>query len=59
VDDGSGTATVWRIEDMAMVEVEESMRGQFFAGDAYVVLYEYTNVRPSFVLQPVCLRRCW
>jgi hypothetical protein len=41
VDDGSGSVQVWRIEDMDKVAVDESLYGQFFAGDSYIVLYTY------------------
>ena len=41
VDDGSGTAKVWIIEGTEMSEYPESMYGQFFSGDSYVVQYTY------------------
>jgi hypothetical protein len=41
VDDGSGKTEVWRIEDMAKVEVPADKFGQFYSGDSYIVLYTY------------------
>jgi len=38
-DDGSGEKTIWRIEDMEMVEVGEP--NFLFGGDSYVILYKY------------------
>jgi len=40
-DDGLGEKTVWRVEDMDLVEVESDKHGFFFAGDSYVILYKY------------------
>ena len=42
VDDGTGKVLVWRIENFEKVPVDDSMHGQFFDGDSYIVLYSYT-----------------
>jgi hypothetical protein len=43
VDDGSGKLEIWRVENFQKVPVEEKMRGQFFQGDSYVMLYTYKD----------------
>jgi len=43
VDNASGKLKVWRIENFDKVEVDKSMYGQFFAGDSYIVLYQYMS----------------
>jgi len=40
-DDGKGWKTMWRVEDMALVEVPDSSKGFLFAGDSYVIKYAY------------------
>ena len=44
-DDGLGEKTIWRIEDMKLVEVSFGSMNKhnlfFFAGDFYVILYKY------------------
>ncbi|XP_038637851.1 gelsolin a isoform X2 [Scyliorhinus canicula] len=42
VDDGSGEKTIWRIEGSDKVVVDPSTHGQFYGGDCYIVLYNYT-----------------
>lgn len=44
-DDGSGNVTVWRIEKREKVLIDPALHGQFFSGDAYIVLYEYKDSR--------------
>eukprot|EP00163_Fabomonas_tropica_P012650 TRINITY_DN23990_c0_g1_i1.p1 TRINITY_DN23990_c0_g1~~TRINITY_DN23990_c0_g1_i1.p1 ORF type:complete len:848 (+),score=337.64 TRINITY_DN23990_c0_g1_i1:44-2545(+) len=39
--DPDGKITVWRIEDFNKVEVDPATVGQFYAGDSYIVLYEW------------------
>lgn len=39
--DANGTIQQWRIENLAKVEVKENMKGQFFDGDSYIILYTY------------------
>lgn len=41
VDDGSGEAEVWRIEDSELVPVERKWLGHFYGGDCYLILYKY------------------
>ncbi|KAM4698651.1 villin-1 [Rhinophrynus dorsalis] len=41
VDDGSGEAEVWRIENMELVPVEKRYLGHFYGGDCYLILYKY------------------
>ncbi|XP_032801853.1 villin-1 [Petromyzon marinus] len=43
VDDGSGTAEMFRIEDLELKPVEKRLHGQFYGGDCYLVLYTYTS----------------
>ena len=44
-DGGDGCVKVWRVQNMAKVEVPEAKHGQFFGGDSFVVLYTYNNKR--------------
>ncbi|RVE58809.1 hypothetical protein OJAV_G00197440 [Oryzias javanicus] len=41
VDDASGDVTVWRIENLELVQVDPKTHGQFYGGDCYLVLYTY------------------
>ncbi|XP_076119826.1 villin-1 [Alosa pseudoharengus] len=41
VDDGTGEAQVWRIEDSELVPVDRRWLGHFYGGDCYLILYEY------------------
>ncbi|KAM9304745.1 villin-1 [Gastrophryne carolinensis] len=41
VDDGSGEAEVWRIENLELVPVEKQWLGHFYGGDCYLILYKY------------------
>ncbi|XP_074856789.1 villin-1 [Carettochelys insculpta] len=41
VDDGSGEAEVWRVENLELVPVEKRWLGHFYAGDCYLILYKY------------------
>ncbi|XP_044159316.1 villin-1 [Bufo gargarizans] len=41
VDDGSGEAEVYRIEDLELVPVEKQWVGHFYGGDCYLILYKY------------------
>lgn len=51
VDDGKGKIEMWRIEDFEMVAVDESMYGQFFGGDSYVILYTYLkNGKENYII---------
>jgi hypothetical protein len=50
VDDGTGKLTIYRVENLELGSVPEPMYGQFFAGDSYVVLYEYEQGRKEFQL---------
>jgi len=51
VDDGKGRLEVWRIEDFEMAPVDESMYGQFFGGDSYVILYTYLkNGKENYII---------
>jgi len=40
-DEGTGKKTVWRVEDMELVEVAEADHGFLYDGDCYVILYSY------------------
>jgi len=41
VDDGSGTLTIWRVENLQLQAIPKGQYGEFFGGDSYVILYEY------------------
>ncbi|XP_062861507.1 villin-1 isoform X2 [Trichomycterus rosablanca] len=41
VDDGSGEAEVWKIQDNELVLVERKWLGHFYGGDCYLILYKY------------------
>ncbi|KAM4608587.1 villin-1 [Polymixia lowei] len=41
VDDGTGEAEVWRIEDNELVPVDKKWLGHFYGGDCYLILYKY------------------
>ncbi|KAK2849853.1 hypothetical protein Q7C36_008636 [Tachysurus vachellii] len=41
VDDGSGEAEVWRIQDNELVSVDRKWLGHFYGGDCYLILYKY------------------
>ncbi|KAM8829132.1 gelsolin a isoform 2-T2 [Spinachia spinachia] len=43
VDDGSGEKQIWRIEASDKVEVDPSSYGQFYGGDSYIILYNYSH----------------
>ena len=40
-DEGTGSKTVWRVEKMELVEVEQADQGFLYSGDCYVILYSY------------------
>ncbi|XP_064370852.1 villin-1 isoform X1 [Dromaius novaehollandiae] len=42
VDDGSGEAEVWRVENQELVPVEKRWLGHFYGGDCYLILYTYS-----------------
>ncbi|XP_071781783.1 villin-1 [Centroberyx gerrardi] len=41
VDDGTGEAEVWRIEDNELVPVDKKWLGHFYGSDCYLILYKY------------------
>ncbi|XP_067385559.1 villin-1 [Emydura macquarii macquarii] len=41
VDDGSGEAEVWRVENMELAPVAKRWLGHFYGGDCYLILYTY------------------
>lgn len=43
VDDGSGQMRIWRIMNDEVVEIAREKHGQFFAGDCYIVWYNYES----------------
>uniref|UniRef100_A0A8C3G8J0 Gelsolin n=1 Tax=Cyclopterus lumpus TaxID=8103 RepID=A0A8C3G8J0_CYCLU len=43
VDDGSGEKQIWRIEASDKVPVDPSTHGQFYGGDSYIILYNYSH----------------
>ena len=40
-DEGTGSKTVWRVESMELVEVDQADYGFLYSGDCYVILYSY------------------
>ncbi|XP_010878141.2 villin-1 [Esox lucius] len=51
VDDGTGEAEVWRIEDSELVPVERKWLGHFYGGDCYLILYKYlVNYKTHYIL---------
>ncbi|XP_018408090.1 PREDICTED: villin-1 [Nanorana parkeri] len=51
VDDGSGEAEVWRIENMELAPVEKQWLGHFYGGDCYLILYKYlVNNKYHYIL---------
>ncbi|KAG7330957.1 hypothetical protein KOW79_004926 [Hemibagrus wyckioides] len=51
VDDGSGEAEVWRIEDNELAPVERKWLGHFYGGDCYLILYKYeVNNKMYYIL---------
>ncbi|XP_051566056.1 villin-1-like [Myxocyprinus asiaticus] len=51
VDDGSGEAEVWRIEDNELVPVDRKWLGHFYGGDCYLILYKYeVNSKLQYIL---------
>ena len=46
-----GLTQVWRIEGFEMAMVDESLIGQFFAGDSYIVKYTYEkDGKPLYII---------
>lgn len=43
VDDGSGDLTIWVIDNFKKVELPKEQYGRFYAGDSYILLYNYKN----------------
>uniref|UniRef100_A0A903Z0F0 Gelsolin-like domain-containing protein n=1 Tax=Anopheles minimus TaxID=112268 RepID=A0A903Z0F0_9DIPT len=41
-DNGQGAAEIWRVQNYDLVPAEPDAFGMFFAGDSYIVRYEYT-----------------
>ncbi|XP_030641839.1 villin-1 [Chanos chanos] len=51
VDDGTGEAEVWRIEDNELVPVDRKWLGHFYGGDCYLILYKYeVNNKIHYIL---------
>uniref|UniRef100_A0A4W4FRB9 Villin-1 n=1 Tax=Electrophorus electricus TaxID=8005 RepID=A0A4W4FRB9_ELEEL len=51
VDDGSGEAEMWRIENNELVPVDRKWLGHFFGGDCYLILYKYEiNGKMHYIL---------
>ncbi|XP_006001649.1 gelsolin [Latimeria chalumnae] len=43
VDDGSGAVQIWRVEGGDKKAVDPKFYGQFYGGDCYLILYDYTS----------------
>uniref|UniRef100_A0A8C7SEQ1 Villin-1 n=1 Tax=Oncorhynchus mykiss TaxID=8022 RepID=A0A8C7SEQ1_ONCMY len=51
VDDGTGEAEVWRLEDSELVPVDRKWLGHFYGGDCYLILYKYdVSNRSHYIL---------
>ncbi|XP_045563719.1 villin-1 isoform X3 [Salmo salar] len=51
VDDGTGEAEVWRLEDSELVPVGRKWLGHFYGGDCYLILYKYeVSNRSHYIL---------
>ncbi|XP_054472534.1 advillin isoform X1 [Anoplopoma fimbria] len=51
VDDGSGQAEVWRVENLELVPVDPEWYGYFYGGDCYLILYTYlVNSKQCYLL---------
>ncbi|XP_069838358.1 villin-1 [Dendropsophus ebraccatus] len=51
VDDGSGEAEVYRIENLELSRVEKQWLGHFYGGDCYLILYKYlVNNKYHYIL---------
>ncbi|KAM8934487.1 villin-1 [Pelodytes ibericus] len=51
VDDGSGEAQVWRIENLELAPVEKQWLGHLYGGDCYLILYKYlVNNKYHYIL---------
>ncbi|XP_034062220.1 gelsolin a [Gymnodraco acuticeps] len=42
VDNGDGEKKIWRIEGSDKAEVDPATHGQFYGGDSYIILYNYS-----------------
>ena len=45
VDDGSGKVAMYSIKDFKLAPVDDAHYGQFYAGDAYVISYQYKSTQ--------------
>lgn len=43
VDRGDGDKQIWRVEGSEKVPLDPSVLGQFYGGDSYIVLYQYSH----------------
>ncbi|KAK5930067.1 hypothetical protein CesoFtcFv8_000255 [Champsocephalus esox] len=43
VDRGDGDKQIWRVEGSEKVPVDPAMFGQFYGGDSYIILYQYSH----------------
>uniref|UniRef100_A0A4W4E752 Gelsolin n=1 Tax=Electrophorus electricus TaxID=8005 RepID=A0A4W4E752_ELEEL len=43
IDNGRGEKQIWRIEGSDKVPVDPATYGQFYGGDSYIILYNYTH----------------
>ncbi|KAG5887879.1 hypothetical protein JTB14_015531 [Gonioctena quinquepunctata] len=43
IDDGTGSSTIWRINQSHLIEVPKERHCYFFAVDCYIILYTYQN----------------
>ncbi|XP_069083203.1 villin-1 isoform X1 [Pleurodeles waltl] len=51
VDDGTGEAEVWRVENLELVPVEKRWLGHLYGGDCYLILYTYlVNSKKHYIL---------
>lgn len=50
IDDGSGTVRVWRVFRTELVEIPPERHGIFFAGDCYIVWYNYRTNTQKYIV---------
>lgn len=50
IDDGTGSLRVWRSKRNEIVELPKDAHGNFFNGDCYVLLYEYSCGETRYVI---------
>lgn len=50
VDDGSGTAQIWKFSQSNITEVPINNHGNFYSGHCYLVLYSYDKPSLNYII---------